>query len=143
LVEPRRFLEHARDLLEVGGYCFALVPNLASLAIKVLGAKYRYIMPDHVNYFGPASLLALARSVKGFQVVQMQSTHFNPLVLLKDLRSGTVRVADEERARLLQKTTAWKQSAFLRPVGWLYSALEFALAQCYLADNLAIVLRKT
>jgi 2-polyprenyl-3-methyl-5-hydroxy-6-metoxy-1,4-benzoquinol methylase len=143
LVEPRQFLEQARELLEAGGFCFILVPNLASLAVRVLGAKYRYIMPDHVNYFSPSTLLALARSVQGFEVVHVKATHFNPIVLVKDLSSGTGRVRDEERARLLKQTTAWKQSTLLRPASWLYAGLEFALAQCYLADNIAIVLRKS
>ena len=142
LAEPKRFLEKARDLLEPGGFCFVLVPNLDSLAVRLLGAKYRYIMPDHVNYFTAQTLGDLAMRVGGFRVERMTTTHFNPIVIAQDFRGGTDRVSNEQRAHLLKRTTRWKQNPLLRPVKGLYRGVEACLASLGLADNLVMILRK-
>jgi SAM-dependent methyltransferase len=142
LVEPRQFLHKAAAVLKPGGYCFILVPNLKSLAVRVLGARYRYIMPDHVNYFTAATLKQFVATEPAFETIQFGSSHFNPVVLMKDLGGGTERVADEERARLLKRTTAYKQNPLLRPVKWVYSVVESVLGRLKLADNLFVTLRK-
>jgi 2-polyprenyl-3-methyl-5-hydroxy-6-metoxy-1,4-benzoquinol methylase len=41
LFEPQSFLKKAASVLKPGGLCFILVPNMHSLAVRVLGAKYR------------------------------------------------------------------------------------------------------
>ena len=51
LFEPGKFLEKAASILKPGGLCFVLVPNLDSLAVRLLKTKYRYIYPQHLNYF--------------------------------------------------------------------------------------------
>lgn len=142
LTRPADFLRQAADLLPAGGHCFVLVPNLGSLAVKVCGPKYRYIMPDHVNYFSAATLRSLAEQTAGFEVVALRSTHFNPMVIWKDLRGGLARVSDEDRVRLLKQTTALKQKPWLKPVKWLYRGVESLLGKAMLADNLVIVLRR-
>jgi len=142
LIEPRRFLGKAAALLKPGGHCFILVPNMNSLAVRLLGVKYRYIMPDHVNYFTAETLQQLAARDSQFEAVRLSHSHFNPVVILKDFRSRTERVADEERARLLKRTTAFKQSPLFRPVKWLYSGVERMLIALGLADNLVLVMRK-
>ncbi|MHB8523642.1 MAG: class I SAM-dependent methyltransferase [Limisphaerales bacterium] len=142
LVEPKRFLEKAAGVLKPGGLCFLLVPNLGSLAVRLLGAKYRYIMPDHVNYFSSAALKQFAAVEEMFEIVEAGSSHFNPLVILRDFRGGAERVPDGARARLLKRTTAYKQNPWLRPAKWLYGGLETVLATLGLADNLFIVVRK-
>ena len=142
LVEPGKFLRRAAAVLMPGGHCFILAPNLKSLAVRLLGGKYRYIMPDHVNYFTAETLKRFAAKEMAFDLVEIGSSHFNPLVILKDLRGGAERVADEERARLLKRTTAYKQSPLLKPLKWAYAAAERTLGSMGLADNLFIVLRK-
>jgi 2-polyprenyl-3-methyl-5-hydroxy-6-metoxy-1,4-benzoquinol methylase len=142
LVDPGRFLERAGSLVKPGGHCFVLVPNLKSAAIRILGAKYRYIMPDHVNYFTATTLRRFGASTKDFDVVHLGSTHFNPIVILKDLRGGSERVPDEERAKLLKRTTAYKRSPWMTPLKWGYRMTERVLAGANLADNLFVVLRK-
>ena len=142
LVRPKHFLRKAATVLKPGGCCFILVPNLKSLAVRVLGARYRYIMPDHVNYFTAATLKQFAASEPAFEIIRLGSSHFNPLVILKDFRAGTARVPDEERARLLKRTTAYKQNPLLRPLKWAYSGVEHMLGELGLADNLFAVLRK-
>ncbi len=142
LVQPRTFLGRAAALLQPGGHCFILVPNLKSLATRLLGAKYRYIMPDHVNYFTEETLKRFAATERACELVRLSQSHFNPLVILQDLRGGTARVADEARARLLKRTTALKQHRLLEPAKWVYSGIERMLVATGLADNLVLVLRK-
>jgi hypothetical protein len=115
---------------------------LRSLAVRILGARYRYIMPDHVNYFTKETLNRFIVEEPTLEVVESGSCHFNPLVILQDLRSRQTRVDDADRARLLKRTTDWKQRRLLRPLTWLYARVEDLLAVARLADNLVIVARK-
>jgi len=140
LLEPKRFLEKARSLLQPGGLCFVLVPNLNSLAARVLGARYRYVYPQHLNYFTRATLTALAGG--GFEMVEAGSMHFNPIVIWQDWRGGGAEVSNADRAKLLQRTTAYKQKPWMRPVKAGYHVAEKTLGAFTLADNLAVVLRK-
>ena len=143
LAEPGLFLRKTAALLEPSGFCFVLVPNLRSLAIRLLGSKYRYIMPDHLNYFDSGTLQKLVEGVEGLELVSCGTSHFNPVVIWRDWRSGAMdRVPDSERGRLLHKTTAMKQSPWLWPLRQAYGAVEAILSIAGLADNLWIVARK-
>ncbi len=142
LTDPLPFLKKAFELLEPGGHCFVLVPNRLSLATRILGARYRYVMPDHVNYFSRRTLIEFVERVPGFQVVDVTTMKFNPIVILQDLRRSDDRVPDEERAALLKRTTKWKQSPWLTPIRWCYDGLEWGLSQVGLADNLLLIARK-
>jgi 2-polyprenyl-3-methyl-5-hydroxy-6-metoxy-1,4-benzoquinol methylase len=137
--DPAAFLAQAHRLLKPGGLCFVLVPNFSSLAVRVLGQKYRYILPQHLNYFSRNTLETLSR--KEFNVLKITTSHFNPIVILQDFSSGQGMVPDEERARLLARTNHWKQSA-LSPLKVLYSVSEAIVARLSLADNLVAVLEK-
>lgn len=141
LLEPKCFLSKAAALLKSGGHCFILVPNMQSLAVRLLGAKYRYIFPQHVNYFTRQTLRAFSEAER-FEVVVQGSMHFNPIVIGQDFRSKGGFVPDEQRAALLKRTTAYKTNPVLKPVKWLYGAVENILRRTNLADNLFIVLRK-
>lgn len=140
LAAPRQFLAKATSLLKPGGMCFALVPNMRSLAARVLRARYRYIYPQHLNYFTQATLTKVVAAQ--FSVIQRSTTHFNPIVIWQDWRGGGKDVSNRERAQLLQRTTAYKQSAWLGPVKTLYGLTEKILGALNLADNLVVVLRK-
>jgi 2-polyprenyl-3-methyl-5-hydroxy-6-metoxy-1,4-benzoquinol methylase len=140
LLEPKRFIEKAWSILRPGGLCFVLVPNMKSLAARLLGARYRYIYPQHLNYFTTATLRRLVEA--RFSVIDVRSTHFNPIVIWQDWRTGGREVPNAERAALLKRTTSYKQNPMLRPVRGLYHLLEKALGAAGLADNLAAVLRK-
>jgi 2-polyprenyl-3-methyl-5-hydroxy-6-metoxy-1,4-benzoquinol methylase len=141
LFEPRAFLAKAASLLKPGGLCFILVPNLSSLAVRLLGAKYRYIFLEHINYFTPRTLRQFAQ--KEFTVVKLTSSHFNPIVIWQDLRRGSREVPRQERSQLLKRTNAYKQSPWLFPVRCAYRAGEAILASSMLADNLVAVCRKS
>jgi SAM-dependent methyltransferase len=140
LFEPKAFLEKAWSILKPGARCFVLVPNMQSLAVKLLGARYRYIYPQHLNYFTPLTLTRLVEN--RFSVVEFRATHFNPVVLWQDWRSGGKEINNQQRAALLQRTTAYKQNPLLKPVKLIYAVSEKCLGAVNLADNLAAVLVK-
>jgi SAM-dependent methyltransferase len=139
LGSPRDFLDRACNLLKPGGLVFALVPNFASLATRVLGRRYRYIYEQHLNYFDRRTLAML---LSGMEVKEIISTHFNPVVIWKDLRGGAREVSGEERAQLLQRTTQYKESPWLAPARWGYQLIELGLGKLFLADNITIVAQK-
>jgi 2-polyprenyl-3-methyl-5-hydroxy-6-metoxy-1,4-benzoquinol methylase len=138
LVHPRPFLEKAASILKPGGHCFVLVPNFRSLATRLLGARYRYILPQHVNYFTAQTLRALAQ--KNFEVLEVTSTHFNPIVIVQDFKNR--EVSEANRAILLKKTTSLKQNTLLGPIRLAYRAAESFLSTTMLADNLVAILKK-
>lgn len=140
LLEPKAFLEKARSLLKPEGICIVLVPNMKSLAARLLGRRYRYIYPQHLNYFTRPTLTKLIEP--RFAVVEVHSTHFNPIVLWQDWRRAGGEVLNRERAELLARTTAYKRNPLLWPVKLLYQLAEQALGCLGLADNLAMVLRR-
>lgn len=141
VAEPAAFLRRAFMLLKPGGLGFVLVPNIESLATRILGAKYRYILPQHLNYFSRATLRRLAES-SGFSVLHSTTTHFNPVVILQDFRSRGRAVADADRAKLLVRTNRLKTNPLLLPARYVYRLTENILAPPGLADNVVLVLRK-
>jgi 2-polyprenyl-3-methyl-5-hydroxy-6-metoxy-1,4-benzoquinol methylase len=140
LFEPQLFLKKAASLLKPEGLCFILVPNMKSLAVRLLGPKYRYIFAEHLNYFTPQTLRRFAE--KEFDVVKLKSTHFNPIVIWRDYRGGGREVPRAERAQLLKRTTAYKQSPWLLPARIAYRVSENILGPFGLADNLVIIGQK-
>lgn len=142
LANPLAFLHKALALLDPGGHCFVLVPNLGSLAFRICGPRYRYVMPDHLNYFDRGTLAALGQKLSTARIVEMRTSHFNPVVIWQDWRASPDRVSDAERAHLLERTTRWKQNPRLRPLKTLYRLTETLLARCGLADNLVMVLER-
>jgi len=140
LLEPKPFLAKACSVLKPEGLCLVLVPNMKSLAARVLGARYRYLYPQHLNYFTKATLLKLVEAQ--FSLLEFRSTHFNPIVIWQDWRGGGKDISNRERAQLLQRTTSYKQIPWLKPVKALYQLTEKLLGALNLADNLVVVLRK-
>lgn len=142
LNEPRRFLAKAAALLAPGGHCFILVPNMNSLAVRLLGRRYRYITPEHVNYFAAATLRRMIAREPQFKLVEMKSTHFNPVVIWQDWRRKRDAVPDAERANLLKQTTSWKTRPLFAPVRFVYRVMEGVLGRLRLADNLVAILQR-
>jgi 2-polyprenyl-3-methyl-5-hydroxy-6-metoxy-1,4-benzoquinol methylase len=138
---PRAFLERARELLAPGGNCFVLVPNIESLATRILGARYRYILPQHLNYFSTRTLERLAVAC-GFKVISRITTHFNPLVIARDFISRGEIASDQKRAELLVRTNALKANPLLTPLRALYNTVEKVLGAARLADNIVLMLVK-
>jgi len=133
-------LEKAHTLLKPGGLCFILVPNFKSLAVRLLGARYRYVYEQHLNYFTAQTLLALC--APKFEIIETRFTHFNPVVIWQDWRSGGREVTNAERGALLKRTTAYKQKAWIKPAKALYGLAEKSLGVLGMADNLVVALKK-
>jgi 2-polyprenyl-3-methyl-5-hydroxy-6-metoxy-1,4-benzoquinol methylase len=76
--DPLTFLRECARVLRPGGALYVIVPNVESLACRVLGAKTRtFDGRNHLVYFSPATLTdALGRV--GFEVVET-STHVGSL----------------------------------------------------------------
>jgi len=142
LADPLAFLKRAAELLAPGGFCFILVPNLQSLAVRLLGARYRYIFPQHINYFSRKTLHQFAARIETLRTVYSGGSHFNPLVIWQDWRSKGEFVADAERANLLKRTTAYKRNPAMMPLRVALHCGELVLARLNLADNLVLVLQK-
>ena len=140
LLNPKRFLQKAASILKPGGKCFVLVPNMKSLAVRSLGKRYRYIYPQHLNYFTAATLKELARDF--FHAPEIHFTHFNPIVIWQDWRRRGAEISNQERGELLKRTTAYKQSPLMKPAKALYRLSEGALAAFGLTDNVAVVFTK-
>jgi len=140
LAEPGAFLRKAAAILKPGGHCFILTPNLDSLAIRILGAKYRYIFPEHLNYFTPRTMRDFL--AQAFSVQQVKTSHFNPIVILQDFRNGQRHVPRADRVSLLKKTTGYKRNRWLLPIRLAYHLAESVLSKFQMADNVAIVGRK-
>jgi 2-polyprenyl-3-methyl-5-hydroxy-6-metoxy-1,4-benzoquinol methylase len=140
LLEPKRFLEKAASILKPGGVCFVLVPNMRSLAVRAIGKRYRYIYPQHLNYFTAITLQKLVEDM--FELTEMRFTHFNPIVIWQDWHRGGAEISNQERGQLLKRTTAYKENPAMKPVKALYKVTEKALALFGLTDNVAAVLRK-
>jgi 2-polyprenyl-3-methyl-5-hydroxy-6-metoxy-1,4-benzoquinol methylase len=142
LENPAAFLSKTARLLEPGGVCFVLVPNFESLAVRILGAKYRYIFPQHVNYFCRSTLRRFVAAEPTLRVIHETSMHFNPIVIGQDCRGRGGFVPDQQRAELLKRTTAYKQNRAMAPLKLLLRGVEALLGSLNLADNSVIVLRK-
>lgn len=148
LAAPRAFVARAWNLLAPGGTLFALVPNLRSLAVRLLGLRYRYFYPQHLNYFTRGTFLRMfretlsARDSSGFTVLDCRTTHFNPVVIWQDWWQKGREVSNAERGELLRRTTALKRSGILLPLRAGYRVSEALLRAGGLADNLALVIRK-
>ncbi len=142
LMEPEAYLKRAVELLSAGGHLIILVPNMGSLAVRILGRRYRYLLPEHVNYFTRGTLGRLVSKSSPLCPVAFGSVHFNPLVILQDLVQRVDYVSDEDRSALLRRTTRYKQSRLLLPVRAAYRAIEYCLGELTLADNLYVVCRK-
>lgn len=138
LAEPDKFLGKAQSLLHRDGLCFVLVPNYAAAATRILGVRYRYIYPQHLNYFTRSTLQRFCHT---WRVEFMGASHFNPVVIWQDWRSGGVEVSNQSRGALLKTTTRLKSNPALAPVRAVYGILEHGLARLGLADNLVAVLR--
>jgi SAM-dependent methyltransferase len=68
LLDPRAFLEKARDVLAPGGWVFLTTGDIGSLVARLRGPRWRMIHPpSHVNYFSRPTITRLLNET-GFEV---------------------------------------------------------------------------
>lgn len=69
MINPLTILKKAGSILKTGGTLFIDVPNFASLAARVAGASWKYILPnEHRWHFTPSALFNLLNK-SGFSPV--------------------------------------------------------------------------
>ena len=69
-IEPKLLLSEVCRTLSPGGRCIVKVPNFASLNRVIRGKNWcGFRLPDHVNYFAPASLVRMCRQT-GFDIAK-------------------------------------------------------------------------
>ena len=59
--DPAAFFQRAASLVKPGGLLLINVPNLDSLAARILRRRWPLLLPEHLNYFNLESLRACAR----------------------------------------------------------------------------------
>jgi 2-polyprenyl-3-methyl-5-hydroxy-6-metoxy-1,4-benzoquinol methylase len=70
-IEPMQLLRRCRERLSPSGQIVVKVPNYACWSRRLRGGRWcGYRWPDHVNYFTPQTLAAMARRA-GLRVVRM------------------------------------------------------------------------
>lgn len=78
-MSPLPLLRRCRERLAADGRIVVKVPNYACVGRWLRGSRWcGYRWPDHVNYFTPATLAAMARAA-GLEVVRMNAFDASPL----------------------------------------------------------------
>lgn len=78
-IEPGLLLAATRRVLRPGGVAIIKVPNYGSLNRRFRKRKWcGYRFPDHVNYFTPRTIVAMARSA-GFEIRQFRWRDHPPI----------------------------------------------------------------
>jgi len=67
--DPRAFLGEVRRVLEPQGYAVITTPNIAGFQARLLGARWRSAIADHLYLFSPATLGPLLYTV-GFRILR-------------------------------------------------------------------------
>lgn len=71
--DPVRVLEKTKTVLKKGGIVYVDVPNIGSLASKIYGKNWKYLLPDeHIHHFTPETLKKLLEEA-GFKVVWLKT----------------------------------------------------------------------
>lgn len=79
VLDPYETLQKCKDLLCSGSALFLETPNWDSVGAVIRGAKWsHFIPPEHLNYFGPTSLIKLVNSI-GLRVL-FWSTFTPPVI---------------------------------------------------------------
>src|SRR5262249_9684806 len=101
---PRSELRELRRIIKPGGWLVMETPNIANLWYKLLGARWRQFIPDHIFFFTPQTLTRLCEE-SGFEVKKLYSVGKTMSVRLFINRLGryhkpTARILEAVSSRL-------------------------------------------
>jgi len=69
---PREELRELRRIIKPGGWLVLETPNIATLWYRLLGARWRQFIPDHIFFFTPTTITRLCET-DGFEVRELRS----------------------------------------------------------------------
>jgi len=69
---PREELRELRRIIKPGGWLVLETPNIATAWYRLLGARWRQIIPDHIFFFTPRTITRLCES-SGFEAGELRS----------------------------------------------------------------------
>lgn len=69
---PRAELHELRRVVKPGGWLVLETPNIATPWVRLLGARWRQFIPDHIFFFTPPTLTRLCEE-QGFAVRELRS----------------------------------------------------------------------
>jgi SAM-dependent methyltransferase len=69
---PRRELGELRRIIKPGGWLVLETPNIATVWYRLLGARWRQFIPDHIFFFTPRTMTRLCEGC-GFEVRELRS----------------------------------------------------------------------
>src|SRR5262249_56230010 len=71
VTSPREELRELRRVIKPGGWLVLETPNIATLWYRLLGARWRQFIPDHIFFFTPRTITRLCES-GGFEVPELR-----------------------------------------------------------------------
>jgi SAM-dependent methyltransferase len=69
---PRLELGELRRIIKPGGWLILETPNIATVWYRLLGARWRQFIPDHIFFFTPRTITRLCEG-SGFEVRELRS----------------------------------------------------------------------
>lgn len=72
LPSPRQTLQELHRVLQPGGWIAIETPNIASPWVRLLGARWRQFIPDHLYFFTPETITRLCLET-GFEVRELRA----------------------------------------------------------------------
>jgi 2-polyprenyl-3-methyl-5-hydroxy-6-metoxy-1,4-benzoquinol methylase len=140
LPSPIDFVTEAARVLAPRGFLAVSVPNYASLSVRLLGPRYRYIELAHLNYFTRHTMSRLLSDAR-FEIVHVETRSFNPYVVWQDMRGAMTDT--EETIRETELSKSFKTQKGFAPARVAYAVVDRLFQALGMGDSLLVAARKS